>query len=54
MTHAQQRDIARKLRVLEHADQSGKVSQTCRYFGISRTIFCPRPVSWFVTSMRFQ
>ena len=32
-------DIRRKLRVLNHAKQSGNVSQTCRYFGISREIF---------------
>jgi transposase InsO family protein len=38
MTQAQH-DIARKLRVLNHAKQSGNVSHTCRYFGISREIF---------------
>src|SRR5215208_1812114 len=38
MTQAQH-DISRKLRVLNHAKQSGNVSHTCRYFGISREIF---------------
>ena len=32
-------DIRRKLRVLNHAKESGNVSQTCRYFRISREIF---------------
>lgn len=32
-------DIRRKLRILNHAKESGNVSQTCRYFGISREIF---------------
>lgn len=35
MTKAQ-RDIRRKLRILNHAQQTGNVSKTCRYFGISR------------------
>jgi len=34
-----QRDIQRKLRVLDHANESGNVSKTCRYFGISRQSF---------------
>src|SRR5688572_14242757 len=38
MTQAQH-DIARKLRILNYAKQLGNVSQTCRYFGISREIF---------------
>ena len=38
MTQAE-RDIRRKLRVLNHARESGNVSQTCRYFGISRESF---------------
>ena len=38
MTKAQ-RDIKRKLRVLHHAAESGNVSKTCRYFGISRETF---------------
>jgi transposase len=32
-------DIRRKLRILNHAKESRNVSQTCRYFGISREIF---------------
>ena len=39
MTIQQQRDICCKLRVLNHAKQSGNVSATCRYFGISRESF---------------
>ena len=31
-----QRDIKRKLAVLEYADACGNVAKTCRYFGISR------------------
>lgn len=38
MTSAQ-RDINRKLRILKHAQMTGNVSKTCRYFGISRTAF---------------
>ena len=34
-----QREIRRKLRVLEHAEQSGDVSRTCRYFGVGRASF---------------
>jgi transposase len=34
-----QRDIRRKLRILEHGDASGDVSRTCRYFGIGRASF---------------
>jgi len=40
MTQAQ-RDIRRKLRVLRHAEHTGNVSKTCRYFGISRDAFYP-------------
>ena len=32
-------DIRRKLRILNHAKESGNITQTCRYFGISREIF---------------
>jgi len=38
MTKAQ-RDIKRKLRVLNYAKDIGNVSKTCRYFGISRETF---------------
>jgi len=34
-----QREIRRKLRVLEHADLTGNVSKTCRYFGVGRASF---------------
>ena len=38
MTKAQ-RDIKRKLRVLNYAQEIGNVSKACRYFGISRECF---------------
>lgn len=34
-----QREIRRKLRILEHADRNGSVAATCRYFGIARASF---------------
>jgi len=34
-----QREIRRKLRILEHAEVTGDVSKTCRYFGIGRASF---------------
>lgn len=34
-----QREIRRKLRVLEHGRASGDVSKTCRCFGIGRAGF---------------
>lgn len=34
-----QREIRRKLRILEHAEKTGSVSVTCRYFGIGRSSF---------------
>ena len=38
MTKAQ-RDIKRKLRVLNYAKEIKNVSRTCRYFGVSRETF---------------
>jgi transposase-like protein len=38
MTKAQ-RDIKRKLQVLNHAQEHKNISKTCRYFGISRQTF---------------
>ena len=35
----EEREIRRKLRVLEHADQSGNIRLTCRYFGIPGSLF---------------
>jgi hypothetical protein len=35
MTTKAQADIRRKLRVLNHVNESGNVSRTCRFFGIS-------------------
>ncbi len=34
-----QREIRRKLRILEHAQISGDVSRACRHFGIGRASF---------------
>ena len=34
-----QREVCRKLRILQHADKIGDVSKTCRYFGIGRASF---------------
>ena len=34
-----QYEIRRKLRILDHAAESGDVSKTCRYFGIGRASF---------------
>ena len=33
------REIARKLRILRHAEETGDVAKTCRYFGIGRSSF---------------
>lgn len=38
MTKAQ-RDIRKKLRVLQYAADIGNIAKTCRYFGISRETF---------------
>ena len=34
-----EREINRKRRILNHADESGNVAKTCRYFGIPRSLF---------------
>ena len=34
-----EREINRKRRILDHADESGNVAKTCRYFGIPRSLF---------------
>lgn len=39
MTKEDQREIQRKLRVLQHAERTGQVSKTCLYFGIGRASF---------------
>jgi transposase-like protein len=33
------REIHRKLRVLRHAEETGHVNKTCRYFGVGRSSF---------------
>lgn len=39
MNRKAQYDIARKLKVLNHATEHGNISKTCRYFGICRETF---------------
>lgn len=34
-----EKEIKRKLRVLQHAEQCGNIRQTCRYFGMARSLF---------------
>ena len=34
-----QREIQRKLRILQYAEETGHVAKTCRYFGIGRSSF---------------
>ena len=41
MSSKAQREIAHKLRVFEHAQHSGNVAFTCRYFDIFRDTFLP-------------
>ena len=40
----EQREILRKKQVLEHAEATGNVPKTCRYFGFARSR--PRRQSW--------
>lgn len=35
----EERDIQRKLKVLRHAEKTGHVAKTCRYFGVGRSSF---------------
>jgi transposase InsO family protein/transposase-like protein len=39
MTKKELHDIARKLKILNHAKEIGNISKTCRYFGICRETF---------------
>ena len=34
-----QREIQRKLKILRHAEETGHVARTCRYFGVGRSSF---------------
>lgn len=34
-----QREIQRKLRILQHAEETGHVAKTCRFFGVGRSSF---------------
>ena len=38
MTH-DEKEIKRKLRILKHAEYSGNIAKTCRYFGVARSLF---------------
>ena len=37
--HKFRRDVAHKLRVLQHDDKIGDVGKACRYFGVGRASF---------------
>ncbi|WP_319560343.1 helix-turn-helix domain-containing protein [Marispirochaeta sp.] len=39
MTRQELHDVSRKLKVLNHAQEIGNISKTCRYFGICRETF---------------
>ena len=34
-----EREVDRKLRILNHGKRSGNIARTCRYFGIPRSLF---------------
>ncbi len=34
-----EREVKRKQRILEYAEESGNISKTCRHFGIPRSLF---------------
>ena len=36
---SEEREIRRKRRILDHADRSGNIAMTCRYFGVPRSLF---------------
>jgi transposase-like protein len=36
---AEEREIRRKRRILDHAVQSRNIAKTCRYFGVPRSLF---------------
>lgn len=39
MTKDDEREVQRKLRILQHAERIGHVAKTCHYFGIGRSSF---------------
>ena len=39
MMGSKEREVKRRLRVLEHAEKIGNVRMTCRYFGLARSTF---------------
>ena len=47
------RDIQRKLKVLRHAEKTGHVARTCRYFGVGRSSFYPHQDS-LITARRWR
>lgn len=49
MTKEDEREVQRKLRILQHAEKIGHVANTCRYFGIGRA----GGVSLIATGLRF-
>ena len=38
-TSVDEKEIDRKVRILNHAGQAGNIAKTCRYFGIPRSLF---------------
>jgi hypothetical protein len=40
------RDIQRKLKVLRHAEKTGHVARTCRYFGVGLSSFYRRKAAY--------
>ena len=53
------RDIHRKLKVLRHAEKTGHVARTCRYFGVGRTgtvrnFVCGRAVEHYAAMARMK
>jgi len=45
MSPKEKRDVNRKLKIFNHAEQHGNIRKTCRYYGVSKTIF----FSWSVS-----
>jgi len=39
MNRKEEQEVRRKLKILDHAKETGNVSKTCRYWGISRDTF---------------
>lgn len=41
-----QKEVKRRIRILEHAVLTGNAAKTCRYFGISRLVFYLWRAAW--------